>query len=225
MKKGVLIGLVLMILVAGCGGLSGDQPSVENTDTNTESSSDTQSNSSTSTNTQSETQDTTQFTPDSPIESFLISESELPDHYALDNERTLNESTVTDGTKDQFDQYNMQLLKDKSFFKLESEADGSRVIVSTVVIFDSNPDAEEYKNVFIDETTGITSQTTVNLADSRSAQQIQFENQNGLQNVVYITRINNMVLYTTSSDPESYHPEQTRSLFIYSHSKAYQEMI
>jgi hypothetical protein len=221
MKKAIAIGVIVMIMLAGCGGEPGAQPSIEETDS--EPSSDTPEGTTSTDESQSGAADSNRFTLDTPTDAILITKNELSDEYTLDNERQLTESGLSEGTAEQFEKHDMRLLHDRSFFNSDSAADDPKVIVSTVIVFESASAAETYQTTFVDQITGITAENTVPLANEKAAQELQFENQDGLRNVVVISQINNMVLYTTTSDPESYYPDTTRTLFLNSHRQAIQE--
>jgi len=193
MKHRIIFGLITLVLLSGCVGSFGgnDQTEVE-----------TPASTSISTG------------------EILLQTSQLPNGYVLDGKTIKNRSTVENKTAEQFSERGILKQHERVYFQLDSDSNGPNLVLVSATVFESNDQATDYTESFIDSLESDGTPERITFGEGKSAQSIQFTNDQGLKNVVLISRIDNLVLYITSSDPEQYYTEQTRDLFIAMYSNA-----
>ncbi len=211
MHSGRVILVVLMLLLSGCSGVL-DANTASPTET-TSSVTTTQQTSETDTEKQSSSSETA-FSEQSATGEMLIEISQLPSGYVLDGESIETRSEVENETAEMFQERGMTRLHDRVYLRDDSETDGAGLVLVSAAVFESNGDATDYLNSFTNSIEANGTAETIDIGENGSAQKVRFTNDRGLQNVVIIARVGNMVFYIVSSDSERYYDSQARELFI-----------
>jgi hypothetical protein len=222
-RYGVVLTVVILVALAGCGGIFGSEsPSTDERPSEIETS-PTSPSTTASEDTTPGVSESQSFTVSSAVGEFLVRTSELPAGYVLDSKRLTTQPNASNESAAQFDEYNIQKLHERVFFRADEDITGSQLILSSALVFQSNQSAKEYVSTFSGSLREEATANSVTIGEGISAQQIRFKNERGLQNVVVIGRIDNLVVYITSSDPNTYYPDQTRSLFVNVYAEAQQQ--
>lgn len=214
-----VILVVLMLLLSGCSGVfgtnSGSPTATTTSPTSVAESTETDSEPTPEqTTTESSSAPGTFFTESSATGEILVQVSDLPSGYVLDGESIETRGDVDNETAETFKTEGIVRLHDRVYLRDDSDTDGATYVLVSAVVFESNGEAADYLQSFTTSLEANGTAETIDIGEDGSAEKIRFVNERGLQNVVVVSRVGNLVFYTVTSDSEQYYESQARELFI-----------
>lgn len=204
----VAVGLALLVAMAGCGGILPNDGSTGATETGSTARDQTET---TTPTTPPYAEISSRFQP--RADAILLDLSDLATEYDLSGERLLIRENASTQVESDLRSADILIRFERSFTPSPSATDQPSVVLSSVTVYENNETAQEQLESLTSAIETENSGEQVTVLGNYSAQQYQFENDQGAQNTMIIRRTGPIVYYVVTSDSETMHQAYTQELF------------
>lgn len=195
-------GVALSSGLAGCSGIfdQGEDP-------------DSDGNQDESTDTDQETEpsdDSEQVQTDEVV----LARSDLSDAYEAKGSLDLTRQEASGEDADRFEERELRSVSERSFTLSDSNTDEPEIVFSSAMQYQSKTAAENDLDRIVSEFKASGDEVSEqSVTSSTTARVVQFENDQGYQNIVFYGWDNSVIFYVVTSDNNQTFPDRTEELF------------
>ena len=215
-KLCVSCGVALSSGLAGCSGIFDQGPDLGSDESQDES-----------TNTDQETTDSDRDTdPEEEAETgeddseqvqtdeIVLSRSNLADVYETKGSLDLTRKEASGEDADRFEERELRSVSERTFTLSDSDTNAPEIVFSSAIQYQSETAAENDLNRIISEFEASGEEVSEqSVTSSTTARVVQFQNDQGYQNIAFYGWANSVVFYVVTSDNNQTFPDRTEELF------------